>query len=84
MNNVIGWVVFGLIAGVAANLIDQRPVSGGIVGAIVLGITGALVGGFLSTLMFGTGITGYNLPSFLIAIMGAVLLLFLGRALTRV
>jgi len=81
--NVLAWIVFGLIAGVIANLIDPRPSSGGLLGAIVLGVAGALVGGFLANLVFGLTVTGFNFTSFAIAVLGSLLLLFIGRAFTR-
>ncbi len=77
------WIVFGLIVGVVANAVDPRPQEGGMLGAIVLGILGAVVGGFLSNLIFGVGVTGFNLSSFIVAILGAVLLLGVGRAMRR-
>lgn len=80
---VIAWLIFGLIVGVVANIIDPRPEQGGILGAIVLGIVGALVGGWLGNLLFSTPVTGFNLPSFLVAIGGSLLVLFVARALTR-
>ena len=82
--NVIGWVIFGLVAGTIANIIDPHPSSGGIVGAIVLGIVGAMVGGFLANILLGIDITGFNLTSFVVAIAGSLLLLFVGRALRSV
>lgn len=81
--NVIGWMIFGLVAGTIANAIDPQPSSGGVIGAIVLGIVGAMVGGFLANLILGLDITGFNLTSFIIAIAGSLLLLFVGRALRR-
>ena len=65
---IIAWIVFGLIVGVIANFIDPRPAKGGIVGAAVLGVIGAVVGGFLSSLFLGVGITGFNLSSIVIAV----------------
>lgn len=82
--NILAWIVFGLIVGIIANYIDPRPAYGGILGAIVLGILGALVGGFLSSLVFGVGISGFNLPSLIIAVLGALLLLLIARAVRRV
>jgi len=79
--STISWIIFGLIAGTIANAIDPRPSSGGIVGAIVLGIVGAMVGGFLANLFLGLDITGFNLTSFVVAIAGSLLLLFVGRAI---
>ena len=77
------WALFGLIVGVAANLIDPHPSSGGAIGAIVLGIAGAVVGGFISNLLLGVGVTGFNLTSFIVSILGAMLMLFIGRAFRR-
>lgn len=77
------WIIFGLVVGIVANAIDPRPAEGGMLGAVVLGILGAVVGGFLSNLIFGVGVTGFNLSSFVVAILGAVLLLGIGRAMRR-
>lgn len=81
--SVVAWIVLGLIAGVIANAIDPHPSQGGIGGAIVLGIVGALVGGFLADLLFGVGISGFNLSSVLVAVGGSLILLWIGRALSR-
>ncbi len=81
--SIVAWVLFGLIVGVIANAIDPYPSQGGLLGSIVLGIVGAMVGGFLADLLFGVGVTGFNLPSFLVAVGGSLILLFIGRALNR-
>ena len=81
--DVVAWLVFGLVAGVIANVIDPRPSQGGVLGAIVLGILGALVGGFLANLLFGVAVTGFNFTSFAIAVVGSLILLYIGRAWTR-
>jgi uncharacterized membrane protein YeaQ/YmgE (transglycosylase-associated protein family) len=81
--NIISWILFGLIVGIIANAIEPSPSGGGILGAMLLGIVGALVGGFLANLIFGIGITGFNLTSFLVAVAGSLILLFIGRALRR-
>ena len=82
--NILAWIVFGLIVGVIANLIDPRPSSGGMMGAIVLGILGAVVGGFLANTIFGASISGFNFTSLAIATLGSLLLLFVGKGLRRV
>lgn len=82
--NILTWVLFGLVAGVIANAIDPHPAKGGLLGAIVLGVLGALVGGFLASVLFGVGVTGFDFPSLAIAVLGSLLLLFLGRALRNV
>lgn len=82
--SVIGWILFGLIAGTIANAIDPRPSSGGILGSIILGIVGAMVGGFLANVLLGLDVTGFDLTSFVVAIAGSLLLLFVGRSLRSV
>ncbi len=81
--DLLAWIIFGLITGVVANAIDPHPSSGGVVGAIVLGVVGAVIGGFIANLTFGVGVTGFNVTSFAVAILGALLLLYVGRALRR-
>lgn len=81
--SLIAWILLGFVTGVAANLVDPRPSTGGALGAIVLGISGAVVGGFISNLLLGAGVTGFNLTSFIVSFLGAMLLLFIGRAFRR-
>ena len=84
--NILAWIVFGLIVGIIANLIDPsaRAARGGLMGAIILGILGALLGGFLGDLVFGTPVTGFNFSSLIIAAVGSLILLFAGRSLRKV
>lgn len=81
--SIVGWIVFGFIAGTISNLIDPRPSLGGNLGSIILGILGATIGGFISSLLFGIGVTGFNITSFSIAILGSLLVLFLSRAFSE-
>lgn len=77
---IISWIVFGLIAGALAKFIMPGDDPGGCIVTALLGIAGAVVGGFIGSLLFDTGgVSGFNLPSFLIAVVGALLLLFLYR-----
>ncbi len=81
---ILAWLLFGLIAGVVAQFIDPTPNRGGIIGSIVLGIVGAIVGGFLASIVLGVqGITGFNFQSLVVAVLGSLLLLFVGRSLQR-
>ena len=82
--DITSWILFGLAAGVIANIIDPRPAEGGLLGAVILGVLGALVGGFLANSIFGVGVTGFNLTSFVLAVLGSLLLLFVGRVLRNV
>lgn len=81
--NIISWIVFGLVVGVIANYIDPRPAKGGLLGAVLLGVLGSLLGGFLGSLLFGVGVIGFDLPSFIVAVIGALVLLFVGRAFVK-
>jgi len=78
--SVIAWIVLGLIAG----FIASKLVSGsgqGLLMDIVLGIVGAVVGGYLFSALGATGITGFNLYSMFVAIVGAAVLLWLYHAI---
>ena len=74
--NVISWILFGLIAGALAKFIMPGTDPGGCLVTAALGLLGATLGGFLSSKLFGSGsVTGFNLRSFAIAILGTILLL---------
>ncbi|MCZ8624826.1 GlsB/YeaQ/YmgE family stress response membrane protein [Escherichia albertii] len=81
---IIAWIIFGLIAGVIAKLIMPGRDGGGFILTCILGIVGAVVVGWLAT-MFGIGgtISGFNLHSFLVAVVGAILVLGVFRLLRR-
>jgi uncharacterized membrane protein YeaQ/YmgE (transglycosylase-associated protein family) len=80
MGAIIGWIIFGLIAGAIAKLIMPGKDPGGIFVTILLGIAGALVGGFIGRALWGSsGASDWSIGSFLLAIGGSILLLFLYR-----
>lgn len=81
---IIAWIIFGLIAGVIAKLLMPGRDGGGFILTCILGIVGAVVGGWLAT-MFGIGgsISGFNLHSFLVAVVGAIVVLVIFRPLRR-
>jgi uncharacterized membrane protein YeaQ/YmgE (transglycosylase-associated protein family) len=75
----LAWILFGLIAGVIAKFIMPGRDPGGFIVTIIIGIVGALLGGWLAT-QFGLGaITGFDIRSFLIAVAGSLILLFIYR-----
>ena len=76
---IIAWIIFGLIAGAVAKLLMPGKDPGGIIVTIVIGILGAVLGGFISTALGMGTVSGFNLGSFVIAILGAILLLWLYR-----
>ena len=79
--SIIGWIVLGLIAGFIASKIVNKT-GEGIVLDIVLGIVGAVVGGFLFAQFGAAGITGFNLYSMLVAIIGAIIVLLIYHWIT--
>ena len=80
--NVILWIIFGAIAGWLASVIMRSDSQQGILMDIVLGIVGAVVGGFVMNVFGEPGVSGFNLYSFIVAVVGAVVLIAAGRALT--
>jgi uncharacterized membrane protein YeaQ/YmgE (transglycosylase-associated protein family) len=77
--SIIGWLVLGLIAGFIASKIVNKT-DEGVVLDIVLGIVGAVVGGWLFATFGGAGVTGFNLYSMFVAVIGAVIVLVLYHA----
>lgn len=76
---IISWIILGLIAGALAKLLMPGRDPGGIIVTMLIGIAGAIVGGFIASIIgFGT-VTGLNIGSIIIAILGAVLLLWIYR-----
>jgi uncharacterized membrane protein YeaQ/YmgE (transglycosylase-associated protein family) len=73
---ILAWIVLGLIAGFIGSKIVNHTGSG-ILMDIVLGVVGALVGGFLFSLFGAVGVTGFNIYSMLVAVVGAVVVLWL-------
>lgn len=78
----IGWIVLGGLAGWVASMIVGNNKSQGLLGNIIVGIIGGLVGGFVFGLLGGAGVTGFNLWSFLVALVGAIIFLALWRLIT--
>ena len=72
---ILVWIIFGAIAGWLASIITGR--GGGLITNIVVGIVGAFIGGFLMSIIGGGGVSGFNLYSLLVAVLGAVVLLVL-------
>ncbi|MBV9198343.1 MAG: GlsB/YeaQ/YmgE family stress response membrane protein [Alphaproteobacteria bacterium] len=77
--SIIGWIILGLIAGFIASKIVNKTGQGFFLD-IVLGIVGAIVGGFIFSAVGASGITGFNLWSMLVAIIGAIIVLVIYHA----
>lgn len=80
--SILAWLILGLIAGfIGSKLVNKT--GEGLVLDIVLGIVGAIVGGFLFSLIGASGVTGLNIYSLFVAVIGAVVVLVLYHSLTR-
>jgi uncharacterized membrane protein YeaQ/YmgE (transglycosylase-associated protein family) len=72
---ILSWIVFGLIAGLIAKFLMPGRDPGGFVITILLGVVGAVVGGFIANALGIGGVSGFDLHSFFIAVIGALILL---------
>jgi len=79
--SIIAWLILGLVAGFIASKLYAGSGQGTIID-IVLGIVGAFVGGFLFNMLGGAGVTGFNLYSMIVAVIGAVVVLWIYHAVT--
>ena len=81
---VLGWIVLGLVAGAIAKAVHRGDEPGGLFGTFVVGIVGAIIGGFIaSAIGVGSVSSFFSLGTWLIAIGGALLLLLIYDALSR-
>ena len=78
--SIVAWIVLGLVAGFIASKVVNHTGEGTLID-IVLGVMGAVVGGFLFHLFGATGVDGFNIWSLFVAVVGAVILLAVKHAL---
>jgi uncharacterized membrane protein YeaQ/YmgE (transglycosylase-associated protein family) len=80
--SILGWILLGLVAGFIGSKIVNKQGQGMLMD-LVLGIVGAIVGGVLFSLFGATGITGFNLYSLIVAVIGSIVVLWLYHMLDR-
>jgi uncharacterized membrane protein YeaQ/YmgE (transglycosylase-associated protein family) len=80
---IIVWILLGLVAGALAKFIMPGRDPGGFIVTILIGIAGALVGGFISTKLGYGAVDGFDIRSIVIAVLGAILLLIIFRMIRR-
>ena len=80
---IFAWIVFGLIAGAIAKLLMPGKDPGGFIVTPLIGIAGALVGGYIGTALGFGAVTGFDLGSFVTAILGSILLLIVYRVIKK-
>lgn len=79
---ILSWIVFGLIVGLVARWVVPGAAPGGCIADVIVGVIGALIGGWLYRFFGHVGVTGFNLPSLVCAFIGAVVLLWILRAVS--
>ena len=79
---IILWIIFGALVGWAASAIMKT--NEGVLTDIFVGIIGAVVGGWLMSLVGSSGVTGFNLYSFLVALIGAIVLIIIVRFIRKI
>ncbi len=80
---ILAWIVFGLIAGAIAKLLMPGRDPGGFIVTILLGIVGAVVGGFIGNAIGLGSVSGFDIRSFVVAVLGSIVLLIAYRVLRR-
>jgi len=75
--SIIGWIIFGGVAGWLASLLMGTDKEQGLFGNIFAGIVGAIIGGFLFSMLGGAGVTGFNWYSLFVSVVGAVIFIWL-------
>lgn len=78
---IILWIIFGALAGWIASMLVKTDSQQGFIGDVILGIIGAVVGGFVFNLLGASGVDGFNLYSLFVAVVGAIIVVFIGRTL---
>jgi uncharacterized membrane protein YeaQ/YmgE (transglycosylase-associated protein family) len=79
---LLGWIVVGLIAGILAKMVVPGEGPGGLIGDLIVGIVGALIGGWVFNFFGHSAATGINFYSIGVAFVGSVILLFILRAIS--
>lgn len=80
---IILWIIFGALAGWIASMIMKTNQQQGLLLDIVVGIVGALIGGWIMTIFGEGGVDGFNLYSFIVAVLGAIVLLAIVKFVRR-
>ncbi len=80
---IILWIIFGALVGWIASLIMKTDAEQGPLMNIIVGIIGAVLGGILMNFLGQGGVSGFNLYSFIVALLGAIVLIAIVKAFTR-
>ena len=81
--SILAWIVLGLVAGAIAKALMPGNDPGGFIVTAIIGIVGAVIGGFLGNTLMGRPLSGFSLWSLVLAVIGALVLLFVYRLTTK-
>ena len=81
--NILAWLIFGALTGWIASIIMGKNRKMGAIANIIVGIIGAFLGGWLFSFFGAQGVTGFNLQSLFVAVVGAVALIFIVGLIRR-
>ena len=81
--SLLGWIVIGGLAGWVASKFMNTDKDQGVFANIIVGVIGAFIGGFVMNLLGGQGITGFSIWSFVVALLGSVILLWILKAVRK-
>ena len=79
----LGWIIIGGLAGWIASKFMGTDKDQGVIANIIVGVIGAFIGGFVINLIGGQGLTGFSVLSFVVALIGSVILLWILRAIRK-
>lgn len=79
----VAWIIVGIIAGWLAKFVVKGEGPGGILGDLIIGVIGAVIGGWIWNYFGHVGATGINIPSIIVAFVGSIILLLIVRAFRR-
>ncbi len=80
---IIAWIIFGGLAGWIASILTGSNAKMGLVANVLAGIAGAFIGGFIMNYFNKAGITGFNLRSFGVAVLGSVILIIIFKLILK-
>lgn len=80
---IISWIIIGALAGWIASMLTGRNEKMGAFANIAVGIIGGFIGGFVMSILGGQGVTGFNIWSLLVSILGSVILLAIVNAISK-
>jgi len=80
---ILLWIILGALAGWIASMVMGTNAQQGMIANIVIGIIGAIIGGFVMSFFGGSGYTGFNLYSLLVAILGSIILIWIIKLIRR-